>query len=398
MLESIKKASRDIFNEVVSLHRFFHKSPELSFNEVNTSRKVAQELESIGIPFKSGIGGTGIIAIIEGAMTGATLAIRAELDALPITENSGVDYSSANIGVMHACGHDVHMANLIGAAKILWQQRDKIEGKVMLIFQPGEELLPGGALSIMESDAFKQNFPDIMFGWHILPELPVGICGFRSGPYMASGDEVYITVKGKGGHAALPNTLIDPVLIASHIIVGLQQVVSRKAPSYLPTVLSFGKVIANGANNIIPNEVTIEGTFRTMDEDWRKNAHTEIKSIASGIANGMGGDCDIEIRKGYPALSNNANLTALASKLAVQYLGKDKVVELPIRMTTDDFAYYSQVIPSVYFRMGVGSQGSEPYSLHSPKLVVNEHVFEHSVGLSVWLIMNILNNFKSTKG
>jgi amidohydrolase len=397
MIESIRTASRVEFNNVVSLHRLLHKNPELSFKEVNTSKIIAQELDNIGIPYFDGIGGTGIIAIIEGQKEGKTLAIRAELDALPINEDSGVEYSSQNKSVMHACGHDVHMASLVGTAKILWHHRKSIKGKVLLIFQPGEELLPGGAKLIIESEPFKKYFPDYMLGWHILPELPTGVCGFRNGPYMASGDEIYITVKGKGGHAALPHTVIDPVLIASHIIVGLQQIVSRKGPSNIPTVLSFGKINGSGANNIIPDFVEIEGTFRTMDEEWRAKAHEQIESISSGIAKGMGGDCDVEIRKGYPALSNNPNLSDFASKAAAEYLGISNVVDLPIRMTTDDFAYYSEIVPATYFRLGVGFDNIKPYSLHNPKLVVNEHVFEHSVGLTAWLIMSILNSFEDLK-
>jgi amidohydrolase len=298
---------------------------------------------------------------------------------------------------MHACGHDVHMANLVGVAKVLWQIRSELHGKVLLIFQPGEELLPGGALEIIRSEVFQKNLPDAMLGLHILPELKAGVVGFRPGPYMASGDEVYITVKGKGGHAALPHTLIDPVLIASHIVVGLQQVVSRKAPSNIPTVLSFGKITGRGANNVIPNDVEIEGTFRTMDEEWRSRAHTEIKNIAIGIAKGMGADCIVDIRKGYPALTNDMELTQLASQLAISYLDKQSVIELPLRMTTDDFAHYANEIPSVYFRVGSGYDNVEVSNLHSSKLNVNEYVLEHSIGLSAWLIYNFLNKQQSIR-
>ncbi len=324
-------------------------------------------------------------------MPGPTIGLRAELDALPINEVTGLDFSSDVPNVMHACGHDVHMANLIGVARILWNIRKDLKGKVLLIFQPGEELLPGGALSIIESEVFQINKPNLMLGMHILPELNAGMVGFRSGAYMASGDEVYITVKGKGGHAALPHTLIDPVLIASHIIVGLQQVVSRKGPSDIPAVLSFGKISSNGANNVIPDEVQIEGTFRTMNEDWRAKAHNEINSIAKGIAKGMGGECIIEIRQGYPSLSNDPKFTQLSSKLAADYLGEKNVIELPIRMTTDDFAHYASAIPSVYFRVGSGFENQENTNLHSGKLVVNEYVLEHSVGLCTWLVYSLLN-------
>jgi len=263
----------------------------------------------------------------------------------------------------------------------------------MLIFQPGEELLPGGAKGIIESEIFQKNKPDIMIGMHTLPELSMGKVGFCSGPYMASGDEIYITVKGKGGHAALPHTLIDPVLIASHIIVGLQQVVSRKNPDSIPTVLSFGKVIANGANNVIPDEVTIEGTFRTMDETWREKAHQHIIRLAEGIASSMEGKCVVEIRNGYPSLSNDGKLTQFAASCAMDYLGENNVVDLPIRMTTDDFAYYSAIIPSVYFRIGTRKEQDPSLSLHSSKLIVDNKVLENSVGLTSWMILQLLSHY-----
>jgi amidohydrolase len=394
MLESIKLHSKNLFSEIVSLRRYLHQYPELSFQEYKTSNRIAQELQNIGIPHITGIGGTGVIGLIEGSLEGPTIALRAELDALPIQEENINDYTSKLPNVMHACGHDVHMANLIGTSKILWNLRDRVKGKVLLIFQPGEELLPGGAKSIIESNFFQSNKPDIALGLHVLPEMDAGVVGFRPGPYMASGDEVYITVKGKGGHAALPHTLVDPILIASHIIVGLQQLVSRNCPASIPTVLSFGKIIGNGANNIIPSEVNIEGTFRTMDETWRVKAHKLIEEIAAGIAKSMGGDCIVEIRKGYPSLINSPELTHKAIKIAQQYLGKEKVLELPIRMTTDDFGYYAQIVPSVYFRIGVGFPDGNIFSLHNGKFDVNEYVLEHSTGLLAWLTINLLDNYK----
>lgn len=391
MLETIKKFSSEYYNQIVALRRYLHRNPELSFNEFKTSKRIAEELISIGIPIYQGIGETGIIGIIEGGKPGQTIGFRAELDALPINEETEHEFSSVSPNIMHACGHDVHMASLLGVARVLWHIRAELKGKVLLVFQPGEELLPGGALKVIESEVFKSNKPDVMLGLHILPELQAGMVGFRPGIYMASGDEIYLTVKGKGGHAALPHTVIDPVLIASHIIVGLQQIASRKGPSDIPTVLSFGKISSNGANNVIPDEVQIEGTFRTMDEDWRAKAHQEIVRIATGIASSMGGECVVEIRNGYPSLSNNPRLTGFASDRAKEYYGESAVVELPIRMTTDDFAHYSKEIPSVYFRVGSGFPDKGVMNLHSGKLEINEHVLEHSSGFSAWLIYSILN-------
>jgi amidohydrolase len=291
---------------------------------------------------------------------------------------------------MHACGHDIHMASAIGVGLIMHWLRNHWNGRVILVFESGEEQLPGGAMAILDSAEFKSIFPDIMFGLHVLPEMEVGKVGFCSGRYMASGDEVYLTVKGKGGHAALPHTLIDPVVIASNIILNLQTIVSRSAPALVPTVLSFGKVEANGATNVIPNEVKIEGTFRTMDEGWRGKAHSLIEAKANGIARSMGGSCEVEIRKGYPSVYNNPALTEKAKKLAVELLGFDKVVDLEPRMTTDDFAYFSQQIPSVFFRIGVGFPKSEHFQLHSSSFIANEDSLQTSIPLLAWLILNNL--------
>jgi len=384
----------DDFPALVSRRRHLHKYPELSFHEHETAKRIAKELESIGIPTFSGIAVTGVIGVIEGAKPGKTIGIRAELDALPIDEKTNLDYASANPGVMHACGHDIHMANLIGAAKVLWELRNEISGKILLIFQPGEELLPGGAKSIMESEVFKQNQPDMMMGLHILPELPIGKVGFRAGPYMASGDEIYVKVGGKGGHAALPQTYNNPIPIASQIIVALQQGVKPKDNSEISSILAFGKVEAKGATNVIPNEVAIEGTFRTMDEEWRRFAHKEIERIATTVAESFGATCEVEIKKGYPSLINDPELTNCALSLSREILGDQNVVELPLRMTTDDFAYYSLQIPSVYFRLGVGIEGKETESLHSSSLNVDDNVLKQSVGVTVWLTINILSKYQ----
>ena len=393
MLSTIQKLAQKEVDTALALYQYLHKHPELSFKEFNTSLRIAEELQKIGVEVFTGVGGTGVIALIEGEKSGPTIAVRAELDALPIQEQTGLNFASVSPNVMHACGHDMHMANLVATAKVLLQMRHSIRGKVMLVFQPGEELLPGGASLILESDVFKKNMPDIMMGWHILPELPVGVAGFRSGSYMASGDELYLTVKGKGGHAALPHQLTDTVLIASQIVVALQQVVSRKAPSAIPTVLSIGKIVGNGATNIIPNEVNIEGTFRTMNEEWRAKAHQQIVQVAKGIAQSMGADCEVEIKNGYPTLFNNPYLTQNAIKYASQFLGSDKVIELPGRMTTDDFAYYAQKIPSVYFRMGVGNDNLSGGALHSSNLQIDETVLDHSIGLTAWMVISLLNSF-----
>jgi len=365
-------------------------NPELSFKEEQTSKYIQSILANEGIKIIPINKQHSFIVVIEGNGEGKTIGIRAELDALPIQERANVDFSSKNDGVMHACGHDIHMASAIGVALIMNKIKERWSGRVVLVFESGEEQLPGGAMAVLDSAEFKSVMPDIMFGLHVLPEMEVGMVGFCAGRYMASGDEVYLTVKGKGGHAALPHTLIDPVVIASNIILNLQTIVSRSAPALVPTVLSFGKVEANGATNVIPNEVRIEGTFRTMDEGWRDKAHSLIETKANGIAQSMGGSCNVEIRKGYPSVYNNPALTGNAKKLANDLLGFDKVVDLEPRMTTDDFAYFSQQIPSVFFRIGVGTLNQEPSQLHSSSFIANEDSLQTAIPLMTWLVLNNL--------
>jgi len=273
----------DIFLFMQSQRRHLHANPELSFQEAKTASYVAKVLLDLGLEVHERVVDHSLIGILKGSRPGKCIGVRAELDALPLDEKTALPYASNVSGAMHACGHDIHMAVVLGLAKVLSDNRNNLCGTVVLVFESGEELLPGGARGILESDIFKRNIPDIMLGMHVLPELEAGKVGFRAGRYMASSDEVYITVHGKGGHAALPNTVVDPVLIASHVVVALQQVVSRNAQPIVPTVLSFGKVTANGANNIIPNQVLLEGTFRTMDEQWRVDAHQRIASIAKGM-------------------------------------------------------------------------------------------------------------------
>jgi len=389
--ETIAGLSSQILQRIVDLRRELHQNPELSFEEFQTSNLIAKKLTRIGITTYSGIAETGVIGLIEGKKPGKTIGIRAELDALPIEEKTGLPFSSMNKGVMHACGHDIHMANLVGTAMLLNQLRNEIEGNILLIFQPGEELLPGGAKRIIESDVFQQNKPDIMLGLHIQPDLPFGVAGFRPGPYMASGDEIYLTIKGKGGHAALPNTYVNPIAIASEIVVALQQEVTPPKETNIPSVLAFGKFIGNGATNIIPSEVKIEGTFRTLNESWRTEAHSQIQRISSRIAEIAKAKCEVEIRNGYPSILNNEELTTKAVKFAEEFLGKDKVAKLPLRMTTDDFAYFSALVPSTYFRIGT-MVGNESFSLHSENLNVNDSILSTSIGLTTWLIVKILSN------
>ena len=369
------------------VRRYLHAHPELSEQEVNTASYLCARLEEYGISCKKNVGGHGIVAEIRGLNPESrTIALRADMDALPIVESNGFEYKSLVPGVMHACGHDVHMTCLLGAARILNELKNEFEGTVRLLFQPSEEKFPGGAKAMIEAGVLENPVPVEIYGQHVLPTLEAGKVGFMAGRYMASTDEVYLTVKGKGGHAATPELNIDPVLIASHIVVALQQVVSRSAPPAVPTVLSFGRFMAEGRTNIIPNEVKVEGTFRTFDEKWRSRAHEKITSLAKGIAESMGGSCDVFIDRGYPYLVNDGDTTANAKQLAVEYLGAENVVDLDQRMTAEDFAYYSHIIPACFYRLGVKDPSwSNIRNLHTPDFDADESSIEVGMGLMAWI-------------
>jgi len=383
----IQKRTGEIFSEVVNYRRHLHRHPELSFQEEKTSAFVEERLKQLGIPYKKNIGGFGVVGIIEGKNPGIkTRALRADMDALPITETNDVSYKSANIGVMHACGHDVHTSSLLGAAQILNELKEEWEGSIKLISQPAEEKLPGGASLMIQEGVLKNPEVSFMHGQHVMPQIAAGKVGFRSGLYMASTDEIYVTVKGKGGHGAMPHLNIDPVLITSHIIVALQQIVSRAASPIIPSVLSFGKVIANGATNVIPDQVYLEGTFRTLNESWRNEAHVRMKKMAEEIAHAMGGACEFEIHKGYPFLYNDEKLTAANRALAVEYLGSENVIDLDIWMAAEDFAYYSQVVPSCFYRLGTRNEARGiTSSVHTPTFDIEEEALKTGVGLLAWI-------------
>ena len=338
----IKELAQTYYPDAVEIRRHLHQNPELSFEEHNTSAYVKQQLQKLDIPFKDGYAGTGIVATLAGKSTnGRTIALRADMDALPIDEDPGNPFASTNKGVMHACGHDAHTSSLLTTAKILKELKDEWEGTILLIFQPGEEKFPGGAKLLLEEGALNNPKPELILGQHVLPTMETGHVGFKAGKYMASGDEVYLTVKGQGGHGGMPHTLNDTVLIAAQIIVSLQQIVSRIVPADIPTVLSFGKFIANGATNIIPEKVEIAGTLRTMNEEWRAKIKNKIKEIAEGTANSFGVKCEVKINDGYPAVYNNEEVTRSAQNLAYEYLGKEQVEDMDIRMTAEDLGYYN---------------------------------------------------------
>ena len=391
--EKIKQLAGLIQEAVVRDRRHLHAHPELSFQEFETSAFIKSALDKLGIQYQS-MAENGVVALIKGAKPSENVvALRADFDALPIFEANEVPYKSLNVGVMHACGHDVHTSSLLGTATILMELREEFAGTVKLIFQPAEEKLPGGANLMIKEGVLENPTPQAVIGQHVMPLIETGKVGFRSGKYMASTDELYVTIRGKGGHAAQPSQNIDPVLITSHIIVALQQIVSRAADPKMPTVLSFGKVIANGATNVIPNEVKLEGTFRTMNEEWRAEAHRRMKKIAEGIAESMGGTCEFTIVKGYPFLVNEEKLTANLRGFAEDYLGKENVVDLDIWMAAEDFAYFSQVADSCFYRLGTRNEARGIVSsVHTPTFDIDENALMLSTGLMTYLALKRLGN------
>jgi amidohydrolase len=388
----IQSLAAEYLPDTISIRRFLHQHPELSGEEIKTAEYIGARLKEYHIPFRSGIGGNGIVAIIEGANASKkVIALRSDMDALPIREENDVKYKSLKAGVMHACGHDVHMACMLGAARIMMQLRSQLNGTVKLIFQPHEEKYPGGAIKMIKEGVLENPRPDLVIGQHVYPELEAGKIGVKSGLYMASTDEVHITVKGKGGHAAIPHKIIDPIVIAAHLILALQQIVSRNAKPTVPTVISFGRIIGDGRTNIIPDEVKLEGIIRTYDEGWRKEIQDRIVRISKGVAEGMGGTCEVIIDKGYPALDNDKEVTERVRSYAKEYLGEDHVADLEMRMTAEDFAYYARLLPSCFYRLGVmNTTRGITSNLHTSTFDADESSIETGMGFMAWIVFNEL--------
>ncbi len=392
LLERIKSLSQAYSDQVVEYRRYLHANPELSYQEFNTVKYVDEKLRSFGINKIESLATTGLVAEVKGKNPDKkTIALRADMDALPIVEANNVPYKSKNEGVMHACGHDVHTSSLLGTAKILNDVRDQFEGTVRFLFQPGEEKNPGGASYMIKDGALENPRPAGIIGQHVFPLLPAGKIGFREGMYMASADEIYLRVIGKGGHGAAPDLAIDPIVIASHIIIALQQIISRNASPKQPTVLTFGNIIGKGATNIIPDEVNIAGTFRAMNEVWRESGLEKIKKMAESIAEGMGGRCEVDISRGYPYLENNPELTRRLKLAAEEYVGKENVYDIDITLGAEDFAYYSQIIPASFYRLGTSNveKGIKSY-VHTPTFDIDEDALKIGPGLMAWMAVKEL--------
>lgn len=399
MIERIKEIAHRINPEVIEWRRWLHRHPDLSQQEFGTMEYVAERLREMGLDPRTGIGKTGCMAMLKGERRTESgerpycVALRADYDALPLQEATGLPFASENPGVMHACGHDMHTSSLLGAAKILCEMREVLRGDIMFIFEPSEEMYPGGARMMMEDGLFKDVTPNEIYAFHCLPEMDCGRVGMRKGKYMASTDELYWTIKGRGGHGATPHLSVDPILVASHIVIALQQVVSRNASPMMPTVLTIGKIQETGGRtNIIPDEVKMEGIIRTFDEKWRLEAHEKIRRISCGIAESMGAECDLFIDYGYPYVVNDDECTQQVHDNACEYLGEDKVEWLDLRMTAEDFAFFAQKIPACYYRIGIHEPNTPFSNLHRPNLIVDERSIELANGLIAYNAIMALQN------
>lgn len=382
MIEAIQEEAQAVFSDVVELRRSFHRNPELSGDEHETAERIATTLEDLGLDVQRGVYETGVVGRLEGANSGPTVLLRADTDALPIQEETGLDFASENDGVMHACGHDIHTSSLLGTAMILAEHRDDLHGAVRFCFQPHEERIPGGAKFMIDEGVL--DGVDAVFGQHVKPDLPTGSIGVRPGWFMASTDEVYVTVKGEGGHAANPHEVAaDATYVASQIVGQLQSLVSRRCPPGVPSVLTIGKLVADGATNVIPESARLEGTFRTMDESWRYAAHDHFRRIVEKTAEAHGATAEVEVREGYPALYNHEASASLVSEAATEYVGAERTVEADRWFAGEDFAYFLRERPGAFYQLGVGSD----HGLHTSRFNPDEKALRTSAGFMAYLAL-----------
>ena len=384
--DKIKKLARQYAPDFISIRHHLHAHPELSYQEFETSKFVQHKLSEIGIPHQV-MATTGVVGLIKGRNPEKrVIALRADMDALPIKEENEVSYKSKNEGIMHACGHDVHTTALLGAARILHELKDEWEGTVKLIFQPGEEKNPGGASLLIKEGVLENPRPEAIFGLHVHPGLEIGKLSFRGGMVMASADELYITIKGKGGHAAAPHLTVDTILVASHLVVALQQIISRNRNPLSPSVLSITSVQGGHTTNVIPSEVKLMGTFRAMDEEWRFKAHELIRKQATELVHSMGAEIDLHIDIGYPMVYNNEALNVVAKGEAAQFIGAEDVLETEIRLGAEDFGYYTRQIPGCFYRLGVmNTEKGITSGVHTPTFNIDESAIEIGAGMMAWL-------------
>ena len=385
MLDAVKSDADDLYSEIVAFRRTLHRRPELSGEEHETARRVAERLTALGLDVRTGVHDTGVVGTLHGGRPGPTLLLRADMDALPIQEETGLDCASEHEGVMHACGHDLHTSSLLGTAMILARHRDEVHGQVRFCFQPHEERIPGGAKFMIDEGVLDETgdtpAPEAAFGQHVKPSLPPGTLGIRAGGFMASADEVFVTVKGEGGHAANPHEAVDPTYVASEIVGGLQSLISRRCPPGVPSVLTIGRLVADGATNVIPETARLEGTFRAMDEEWRFRAHALFRQLVHRTAEAHGATAEVEVREGYPALHNHETPTTLVQEAAREYVGPERTVEADRWFAGEDFAYFLRECPGTFYQLGVGSE----HGLHTSRFNPDEEALRTGTGFMAYL-------------
>ena len=404
LLESIQSASADVYPAVVDLRREIHRNPELGLEEHATAALVAETLRDLDLDaVATGVYETGVVGTLVGEKPGPTVLLRADMDALPIREETGLDFASTNEGAMHACGHDAHTASLLGTAMILSEMREEVAGAVRFCFQPTEEKIPGGAKFMIEEGVLEADdvspAVDVVLGQHVRPDLPAGTLGVRSGPFMASADEIHVTIRGEGGHAAAPHEVsADPTVVAAHVVTALQTVVSRNSPPGTPSILTIGRLVADGATNVIPEAARMEGTFRTMDEDWRVEAHDRIRRVIARTAEAFGAEADVEVRVGYPAVHNDPEAGALVREAAVEYVGAERTVDLDRWYAGEDFAYFGQARPAVFYALGVGNASAGiTHGLHTPRFTIDEDALRTSPGFMAYAAQRTARRWTETR-
>ncbi|MBO4739322.1 MAG: amidohydrolase [Bacteroidales bacterium] len=390
-IQKINNLTKEFYPQAIKIRRHLHQYPELSGHEQQTAQYISEQLALMGIKSNKMLDNTAVVAEINGTkgISESTIVLRADMDALPIEEENTFDFISKNNGVMHACGHDMHMTNILTAAYVLWHLKHTFSGRILLVFQPSEEMFPGGALQLIQSGLFDTYQIKAILGCHVSPEIPTGQIGLKCGNYMASTDELHITIKGKGGHAALPATFINPLTMAAEILLTLEHFCDDFAPKDIPSVLTFGRIVGNGQTNIVPESVKIEGTLRTFDEQWRNAAHEKITEICTNIAHKRKGCADVFINKGYPVLTNDENLTRQCASWAKQFIGDENVLSLDYRMTAEDFAHYSHHYPAVFFRLGTQIEGLQT-NLHAANFNANEEALKTGAALMAFFAINLL--------
>lgn len=401
MIDRVKRLSDEVFPLVVDLRRRIHRRPELANEEHETARLVAGTLQEAGWDVHAGVAGTGVVAFLRGGEPGPSVMLRADMDALPIHEATGLPFASEVPGRMHACGHDAHTSSLLGAAMILSKMREQVRGTIRLLFQPAEERVPGGARPMIDAGALASmsgHAPaEVAFGQHVQPELPAGSIGIRDGMYMASADELHVTIRGEGGHAAAPHTLrADAVVVAAQVVTALQTVISRNCPPGVPSILTIGKLIADGATNVIPETARLEGTFRSMDETWRFRAHELIRRAIEKTSEALGAVAEVDIRIGYPALQNHEGPASHVRSAATAYVGAANVVDLDMWFAAEDFAWYLKEIPGAFYRLGTGNpEQGIVHPVHSPRFTIDEEALRVGAGFLAYLALTCPNDFQT---